>query len=56
MTAGCSMLLIAAAPSESERVGYVIDDTFRMADGERIRIAGMFAPPLSTIPSDSRSG
>ena len=46
MTAGSIMLLlIAAAPAESARVGYVIDgDTFRLASGERIRIAGIDAP------------
>lgn len=46
MTAGCSLLfLIAAAPSQSARVGYVIDgDTFRLASGERSRIAGIDAP------------
>ena len=46
MTAGCSMLpLIAAAPSESARGGYVIDgDTFRLASDEPIRIAGIDAP------------
>lgn len=46
MTTGCFMLLlVAAAPPDSARVGYVIDgDTFRLASGERIRIAGIDAP------------
>ena len=51
MTTGCIMLLIAAAPSESARVGYVIDgDTFRPASGERIRIAGFDAPATDDDP------
>jgi len=52
MTADCAMLLlIAAAPSESARVGYVIDgDTFRPASGERIRIAGFDAPATDDDP------
>lgn len=43
---GCAaLLLIAAAPPDQGRVGYVIDgDTFRLESGERIRIAGIDAP------------
>ncbi len=42
---GCAaLLLIAAAPPDQGRVGYVIDgDTFRLESGERIRIAGIDA-------------
>lgn len=37
--------LIAAPGSDQARVAYVIDgDTFRLASGERIRIAGIDAP------------
>jgi len=40
-----ALLLGAAAPAQSARVAYVIDgDTFRLASGERIRIAGIDAP------------
>ncbi len=51
MTAGCTMLLlIAAAPAESARVGHVIDgDTFRAANGSAL--PGSTHPPLSKIPS-----
>lgn len=39
------LLLAAAAPAQPVRVAYVIDgDTFRLATGERIRIAGIDAP------------
>lgn len=40
-----ALLLGAAAPPQSGRVAYVIDgDTFQLASGERIRIAGIDAP------------
>jgi endonuclease YncB( thermonuclease family) len=40
-----ALLLIAVAPPDQGRVGYVIDgDTFRLESGERIRIAGIDAP------------
>lgn len=40
-----ALLLIAAAPPDQGRVGYVIDgDTFRLESGERIRIAGIDTP------------
>ena len=43
--AGSLLLLIAAAPSESARVGYIIEvDTYRLASGDRIYIAGIDAP------------
>lgn len=39
------LLLAAVAPAQPARVAYVIDgDTFRLATGERIRIAGIDAP------------
>lgn len=42
---GAALLLGAAAPAEPGRVAYVIDgDTFRLASGERVRIAGIDAP------------
>lgn len=40
-----ALLLGAAAPPQPGRVAYVVDgDTFRLASGERIRIAGIDAP------------
>ena len=40
-----AFLLGAAAPADRARVAYVIDgDTFRLASGERIRVAGIDAP------------
>jgi len=40
-----ALLLGAAAPAQTGRVAYVIDgDTFRLASGERIRVAGIDAP------------
>jgi micrococcal nuclease len=40
-----ALLLGAAAPAQTARVAYVVDgDTFRLASGERIRIAGIDAP------------
>lgn len=53
MTTGSIMLLlVAAAPPESARVDFVIDgDTFRLASGERIRIAEAGEP---AIDEDSR--
>lgn len=42
------LLLGAAAPPRQASVAYVIDgDTFRLASGERIRIAGIDAPETS---------
>lgn len=48
LPASCAaLLLIAAAPPDQGRVGYVIDgDTFRLESGERIRIAGIDAPEI----------
>ena len=40
-----AFLLGAAAPTQTGHVAYVVDgDTFRLASGERIRIAGIDAP------------
>jgi endonuclease YncB( thermonuclease family) len=40
-----ALMLIGNAPSDEGRVRYVTDgDTFRLASGERIRIAGIDAP------------
>jgi micrococcal nuclease len=45
LVGSAALLLIAAAPPDRARVGYVIDgDTFRLESGERIRIAGIDAP------------
>lgn len=40
-----ALLLGAAAPAQRASIAYVIDgDTFRLASGERIRVAGIDAP------------
>ncbi len=54
LPASCAaLLLIAAAPPDQGRVAYVIDgDTFRLENGERIRIAGIDAP--ETQPGQAR--
>ncbi len=45
LTSCAALLLVAAAPPDQGRVGYVIDgDTFRLESGERIRIAGIDTP------------
>jgi endonuclease YncB( thermonuclease family) len=48
-TSCAALLLVAAAPLDQARVGYVIDgDTFRLESGERIHIAGIDTPPPSS--------
>lgn len=45
LTSCAAVLLVAAAPPDQGRVGYLIDgDTFRLESGERIRIAGIDTP------------
>lgn len=51
-----ALLTLAAAPADQERIRYVTDgDTFRLASGERIRIAGIDAPETHTDQAKCRA-